>query len=150
MFASLFSRWFSGPAAAAAPAPAPAPRRARAAGPEPGVKVLASRTPDGLVIHVRGDAGVRQAGPLLAGLLAPSAMNAAAVGLDLSGLRSLSCLALGVLVSYRRSVVRRGGRLRLLPGLRPAVREAFERAGVFELFGDAGEATPPRPVALAG
>jgi anti-anti-sigma factor len=111
---------------------------------------MASRTPDGLVIHVRGEGGVRQAGPLLAGLLAPSALSAPAVALDLSGLRSISCLALGVLVSYRRSVVRRGGRLRLLPVLQPAVREPFERAGLLELFGDVGEAPPPRPMALAG
>jgi hypothetical protein len=35
------------------------------------------------------------------------------VTLDLSELRSISSLAMGVLVAYRRGVVRRGGRVRL-------------------------------------
>jgi anti-anti-sigma factor len=151
MFASLFSRWFSSPAPAEPAAPAPAiPRRAPAADREPGITVLVSRAADGLVIHVRGDGGVRQSGALLAGLLVPAALQAPVVALDLSELSSISCLAMGVLVSFRRSVVRRACRVRLLPGLRPQVREALDRAGLLELFGEGGEAALPQPVALAG
>jgi anti-anti-sigma regulatory factor len=140
MFASLLSRWFSRLVL----------RRARVAGHGPGSEATAGRRAAGLVIRVRGDAGPRQAGPLLAALLAPAAMRAPVVTLDLSGLRSVSRLALSVLASYRRSVLRRGGRLRLLPGLQPRTRASFEGAGLLELFADGGEAAPSRQAALAG
>jgi anti-anti-sigma regulatory factor len=58
------------------------------------------------------------------------------VTLDLSELRSLSCLAMGVLVSYRRGVVRNGGQVRLRPDLQAPVRDALQRAGLLELFGE--------------
>jgi anti-anti-sigma factor len=113
--------------------------------------VITGEAGDGLVIHVRGEAGVGSAGALLDGLLAPAARRPAVVTLDLSELRCISSLAMGVLVAYRRGVVRAGGRVRLAEPLQPPVREALARAEVLDLFETAacaGEA-PGHPAASA-
>jgi anti-anti-sigma factor len=108
--------------------------------------VAVSRTPDDLVIRVKGEAGVGSAGALLDRLLANAAGRPASVTLDLSELRSVSPLALGVLAAYRRSVVRAGGRVRLAVGLQPAVKEALARAELLHLFEEApGAARAGRP-----
>jgi anti-anti-sigma factor len=109
----------------------PSPR-----GPEPdaGLKVTTGQTPEGLVIRVTGVAGVKQSGALLSGLLEASARRPAVATLDLSELRCISSLAMGVLVAYRRGVARAGGRVRLAAGLQPAVQEALARAELFDLF----------------
>jgi anti-anti-sigma factor len=109
--------------------------------------VAVSRTADGMVIRVKGEARADCAGALLDGLLAPPARRPAVVTLDLSELRSLSCLAMGVLVGYRRGVVRNDGRVLLARKLQPAVKEALARAELFDEFefsADAGPA-PNRP-----
>jgi anti-anti-sigma factor len=138
MIASLLSRWLTRPdVRPAPPRPAPPadawPARAR---PEPGVEVAVDSRPDDVVIRLAGEAGFRQAGALLNGLLVPAALRPVTVTPDLSGLNFISCLAMGVLVSYRRGVVRRGGQVRLRPDLRPPVRDALQRAGLLELFGE--------------
>jgi anti-anti-sigma factor len=142
MFTYYFPQWFARPAKYPAPgerpqvvAPAlPAPRVSRPAAAAPAVEVAVSQTADGLVIRVKGEARVDCAGALLAGLLAPAARRPPVVTLDLSELRSISSLAMGVLVAYRRGVVRAGGRVRLAEDLQPAVREALARAELFDLF----------------
>ena len=101
-----------------------------------------SQTADDLVIRVKGEARVECAGALLDGLLAPAARRPAVVTLDLTELRSISCLAMGVLVAYRRGVVRNGGRVRLAEGLRPPVQEALARAELFDLFQTSADAGP--------
>jgi anti-anti-sigma regulatory factor len=96
-----------------------------------------------MLIRVKGEATAQGAGALLGGLLVPSACRPAVVTLDLSELRSISCLAMGALVAYRRGVVRAGGRVLLVGELQPAVREALARAevlGLFELTAGAGAA----------
>jgi anti-anti-sigma factor len=113
----------------------------------PAVEVTASHTSDALVIRVKGEAKVECAGALQDGLLAPAARRPAVVTLDLSELRSISSLAMGVLVTFRRGVVRTGGRVRLAGELQPAVHAALARAELFDLFettADAGPA-PNRP-----
>jgi anti-anti-sigma regulatory factor len=64
------------------------------------------------------------------------------VTLDLSEVRSISSLAMGVLVAFRRGVVRAGGRVCLAPDLHPAVREALTRAELTSLFETDGGAGP--------
>jgi anti-anti-sigma factor len=118
------------------PASPPAPSR-QAPEPAPSVEVTVNETADGTVIRVKGVAGVKQSGALLSGLLTPAARRPAVVTLDLSGLGSISSLAMGVLVAYRRGVVRAGGRVILAVGLQPAVREALARAELFDLFENA-------------
>jgi anti-anti-sigma factor len=104
------------------------------------------QTAAALVIRVKGEATVQSVGVLQAGLLAPSACRPAVVTLDLSELCSICCLAMGVLVAYRRGVVRTGGRVRLAEELQPAVKEALARAELFGLF--EATADPGRPPAL--
>jgi anti-anti-sigma factor len=99
-----------------------------------------------MVIRIDGEARVDCAGALLNGLLTPAACRPPVVTLDLSGLHSISSLAMGVLVCYRRGVVRTGGRVRLAGELQPAVREALTRAGLLDLFETATDAGPaPEP-----
>jgi hypothetical protein len=71
---------------------------------------------------------------MTSGLLAPSAQRTSVVTLDLSEVRSLSCLATGVLVSFRRGVVRAGGRVRVAEELQSAGKEALARADLLKLF----------------
>ncbi|HKB36373.1 MAG TPA: STAS domain-containing protein [Gemmataceae bacterium] len=134
MVTSCFTRWFLRPAGKAARGDAyalPAPRHSAAA---PAVQVAISQTADGMMIQIKGEPRVECAGALLDGLFASPARRPAVVTLDLSELSSISCLAVGVLVGYRRGVVRTGGVVRLAEPLQPAVREALARAGVLELF----------------
>jgi hypothetical protein len=61
---------------------------------------------------------------------------------ELSQLEFISSLAMGVLVAYRRAVVRAGGRVCLAADLQPGVREALDRAQLRSLFEDVGTAKP--------
>jgi anti-anti-sigma factor len=98
------------------------------------VEVVINQTADAMVIRVKGDAGVNNAGALLAGLMRAAACRPAVVTLDLSELRAISSLAMGVFVSYLRSVFRMGGRVRLAEKFHPAVKAALVRAEIFDLF----------------
>jgi anti-anti-sigma factor len=114
--------------------------------------VAVSQSADGLVIRVKGEARADCVGALMAGLLAPTACRPAVVTLDLSELRCISSLAMGVLLAYRRGVVHTGGRVRLAGELQPAVKEALTRAELIDLFetsADAGSAPSRRECAAA-
>jgi anti-anti-sigma factor len=87
-----------------------------------------------MVVRLRGEAGVVEAGALEAALLRLAARRPAKVAFDLSELEFISSLAMGVLVAYRRGVVPTGGRVWLAPELRPMVREALSRAELLSLF----------------
>jgi hypothetical protein len=66
--------------------------------------------PEGmLVIQVMGEARADGASTLEDGLLAAAARRSAVVTLDMTKLRFISSLAMGILVTYRRGVVRNGG-----------------------------------------
>jgi anti-anti-sigma factor len=108
------------------------------------VEMVDGQPSDQLVIRVKGEATVRSAGLLLQGLMALAARRPGVVTLDLSELRFISSLSMGVLVAYRRGVVRSGGQVRLAETLQPAVREALIRAGVLEVFETHADA-PPAP-----
>jgi anti-anti-sigma factor len=130
------------PAAASEPAPAVEPpvpvgravASTRFPDPAPRLVVSTGLTADGLVIRIRGVAGVNQSGELLSGLLAASARRLSVVILDLSDLQFISSLAMGILVTYRGSVFRAGGTVRLAERLQPEVHAALARAGLLELF----------------
>ena len=159
MISALLSPWFfrpSDPDLRAAPsraAPkdveplrpvAPAAPSPRAPEPDACIEVTTSQTADGLVIRVKGVAGVKQSGALLSGLLAASACWPSLTTLDLSELRFISSLAMGVLVAYRRGVVRAGGRVRLAERLQPAVKEALTRAELLDVFETASRTVSAR------
>src|SRR4051794_6057523 len=141
MLTSLLTRWFASRAECAAPgdlrridAPGlPAPTAPRPPAAAVTVEVAVSQTAEGMLIRVKGEARSECAGALLDGLLGPG-RGPAVVTLDLSEVRSISSLALGILAAYRRSVVRTGGRVRLAGVLQPAVKEALGRAELFDLF----------------
>jgi anti-anti-sigma factor len=149
MFLCHLANWFYPPPAAAPaedrpPVVAPALPARRPAAPAPAVQVAVSPTADCLLIQVEGEANVQSAGALMDGLLRPTARRPLVVILDLSGLRSISCLAMGVLVAYRRGVVRNGGRVLLAEQLQPSVRESLTRAELLDLFEITAEAGPTR------
>jgi anti-anti-sigma regulatory factor len=97
-----------------------------------------TEAPGEVVVRVAGQGCFGQADALAAGLLGLSARRPSRVTLDLSGLKCVSALAMGILVSFRRGVVRADGRVRLAAPLQEPVRAALERAGLLALFGPPG------------
>jgi anti-anti-sigma factor len=93
-----------------------------------------TEAPGEIVVHIAGEANVGQVDKLSAALLSLSARRPSLVTLDLSGLSCVSCLAMGVLVQFRRGIVRAGGRVRLGPTLQTSVCEALVRADLTDLF----------------
>jgi anti-anti-sigma factor len=102
--------------------------------PRPLVDVAIREMREEVVVHIKGEATVVAAGALDASLLPLTSRRPRLVTLDLSELRGLSALGMGVLVRHRRAVVRAGGRVRLALTLQPQVREALERADLLKLF----------------
>jgi anti-anti-sigma regulatory factor len=92
------------------------------------------------IIQVKGEGRAECAGALLHGLLA--ARRLAVVTIDLSELRSISSLALGVLGAYQQCVARSGGQVRLAGMLSPAVKDPLARATPFDLFEASMDAGP--------
>lgn len=108
----------------------------------PDLNVEVNQTSRGAIIHIAGKLGVVEVESLGLPLLRLMAARCALVVFELSGLRSLSCLALGALEEFRRGLARWGGKV-ALAAPRPVVREAFERAGLadrFPVFENADEA----------
>jgi anti-anti-sigma factor len=103
-----------------------------------------------MIVRLRGEAGMVEAGALEAALLRLAARRPAKVTFDLSELELISSLAMGVLWAYCRGVVRTGGRVWLAPELRPRVRETLSRAEQLSLFHVGSGAEPdaaPEPCA---
>jgi anti-anti-sigma regulatory factor len=98
--------------------------------------------PEGLVVRLSGEAGVPDAAALEAATTGLAARRPAQVTFELSELRAISCLALGILEQYRRAAVRTGARVLLAAQLHPAVREALTRTELLSHFGTAGDAEP--------
>jgi len=109
------------------------------AGRVPRIEVGVTEAPGEVVVRVAGKGCVGQADALAAGLLRLSARRPSLVTLDLSGLSCISCLAMSVLVTFRRGVVHAGGRVRLAASFQEPVRAALERAGLLVLFGSPEE-----------
>jgi anti-anti-sigma regulatory factor len=98
------------------------------------IEATTGETPGEVVVRVAGKGCVGQAAALAAGLLCLSARRPAMVTLDLSELQCISALAMGMLETFRRGVVRNGGRVRLAANLQQPVRESLEGASLFPLF----------------
>jgi anti-anti-sigma factor len=111
-------------------------------------------SPAEVVVCLRGEATAAAARTIEFGLLRLAALRLPLVTFDLSGLHFISSLAMGVLVAFRRGLVRCGGRVRLHHVLCPEVREALERANLLELFGpfeaaESSAAAAPAPAQAA-
>jgi anti-anti-sigma factor len=116
--------------------PALVPPRTR-----PALEVVIQDTPTETIVRLKGEASMLTAGALEAGLLPVISRRPAVVTFDLSDLRSISSLAMGILVRCRRVVVR-AGQARLAPTLRPEIAEALASAGVMDLFGGCSAREP--------
>src|SRR5262249_16240233 len=115
----------------------------------PVLEVTVSQMSDNVVVRVKGEATDASAGALLDGLLPVAARRPTVVILDLSELSFISSRAMGLRWSYRRGVVRRGGRVQLADACQPAVKEALVRAGLLDLF-ETTMALGPVPILQAG
>ena len=100
----------------------------------PTLELTVHQSSDGLIVGVKGEATMHCAGALLDGLLAATAQRPPVVTIDLAELRFISSLAMGVLITFRRGVLRRGGRVHLAPKIHPSVHEALARAELLDLF----------------
>jgi anti-anti-sigma factor len=130
----IAAREYAGTPAAVPPRPLPELRADKQPEADRRLKVEVHDTPEGTIVRLRGEAGVVEAGALEAALLRLAARRPAKVTIDLSELEFISSLAMGVLLAFRRGVVRTGGRVCLAPELRPMVREALNRAELLSLF----------------
>ncbi len=88
---------------------------------------------DAAIVALKGEAGFQDVSTLQFHLRQLLSRRLALVLLDVSELRFIASLGLGVLVEFRRGLLRTGGRLKLT-GLRPHVLEAFRRARLDDLF----------------
>ncbi len=88
---------------------------------------------DAVIVALKGEAGFQEVSTLQYHLGQLLGRGLALVLLDLSELRFIASVALGVLVGFRRALLRGGGRLKLT-GLRPQVLEAFRRTRLDDLF----------------
>jgi anti-anti-sigma regulatory factor len=105
------------------------------------VQVVVRQTVRGRVIQIKGEARDECVGALLDGLVAPRRRPTVVI-LDLSELRSVSPMAVGVLTAYCRNVIRTGGRVRLTGALQPTVKEWLVRFELLDLI-DAGPDSGP-------
>jgi anti-anti-sigma factor len=127
----------------------PGPRRARALAeqrsrPIPWLEIEIIEAGREVAVWLRGEADVGEAPTLEAALARLLAKRPACVIFDLSELRFLSSLAMGVLVTFHRVAVRAGVRVCRATALHPAVREALDRAKLMDLFEAVGD-LPPSP-----
>jgi anti-anti-sigma factor len=104
----------------------------------PTLEVIVHHSANDLVVRVKGEATSHCAGALLDGLLTAAAHRPDLVTIDLTQLRFISSTAMGVLVTFRRAVIRWGGQLRIAPNIHPSVREALAQAELLELLEKGG------------
>lgn len=91
-------------------------------------------TPTEVTVYISGEAGIGGVDDLAAGMLSVCAWRPKLVTLDLGGLRFISSLGMGALVTFRRAIVRAGGRVRLAYPLQESVRDSLVRADLLALF----------------
>jgi anti-anti-sigma factor len=99
----------------------------------PNLDVEIEKRPQGYVVRLDGDAGILEAETLETELTLLLVHRPELVVFDLSNLGYVSSITLGLLINFRRAVMRHGGKLRLA-GVQPLVREIFERTGLTRLF----------------
>ena len=102
---------------------------------ESNLKVTITHQPGIAIVTLEGEARL-QLKELEMQMARVSAEHPAIVILEMSGLSMMSSLGMGLLVSVRAGLKRRGGRL-LAAGTQPIVLDSFKRArleSIFEVF----------------
>jgi len=107
---------------------------ARGTMPAPKLEVVVSDLPDEVLVCLKGEAGYLEAEVLSAALGTLSARRPQLVTFELSELRLISSLALGILVNYHRATVRNGGHVRFT-GHHPNIRDIIEQTRLLMLLG---------------
>ena len=87
----------------------------------------------GILIRLAGNAAIDCVDRLELSLLAITAQRPALTVFDLAGIAVAASNFMGVLVSFRRGIVRNGGQVRLA-ALQPNVEAAFRSARLDQLF----------------
>src|SRR5262245_40378499 len=106
------------------------------------------RRPHFLLVALRGEASLDQAEVVYAQLLRIPLDGYSLVIFDLAELTSISFLAMGALVVYRRCLQRRGVEVRLA-NAQARVWSALEKVGLWKLFKPMDLQEPMRPAATA-
>jgi anti-anti-sigma factor len=88
---------------------------------------------EGLLVRVRGDAGVASGSEMQIAFTKLIARRDKLIVLDLSDMSFIASLGMGVFVEYHKGINRHGGTIRVA-GVQPMVREAFQRCRLDELF----------------
>src|SRR5262249_32351444 len=87
----------------------------------------------GVLVRLTGEAIVGNVDRLQSSLLGIMAQRPALIVFDMAGIVFAASLFMGVLVTFRRGIVRNGGQVRLA-ALQPGVEAAFRTARLGELF----------------
>ena len=106
------------------------------------------RRPHFLLVPIRGEASLDQAEVVFAQLLRIPPDGCSLVVFDLAELTSISFLAMGALVVYRRCLQRSGVEVRLA-NAQAQVWSALEKVGLWKLFEPMDLQEPMRPAATA-
>jgi anti-anti-sigma factor len=99
----------------------------------PNMNMTTTESAQEVIVRIRGEAGIDQASQLEDTLSLVGVRRPRLVTLDLSELSSISCLSVGVLVTFSRWLSREDGRVRIAASLQEPVRKALERAGLLVL-----------------
>src|SRR5262245_57992251 len=97
------------------------------------LQVEVIESPQGVVLRLAGDGGAVGTESLHVCLASLSARRPALVVFDLAELAYVASLFMGAIVSFRRGLVRHGGKVRLAAP-QACVLEAFQRARLDEMF----------------
>jgi anti-anti-sigma factor len=140
MFCTLLQRWSkasnqSGPSVTSPESPEQRSFVRRSSARPSRLEVVVRDSSDEVIVCLKGEAGYLEAPALDAALLPLSARRPPLVTFDLSELRLISSLALGILVGYHRRAVHTGGQVRFT-GHQPNVRDVIEQTRMTMLLGE--------------
>ena len=97
------------------------------------VNIVVTAFPNHVVAQIIGEAGVADVDALELQLRKVAASRSPLVVLDLSQLRFISSLGMGILVAFRKGIVRENHKMRVA-GMQPMVAEAFAHARLGDVF----------------
>jgi anti-anti-sigma factor len=106
------------------------------------LRVNIYETPDAVVIRLEGDAGLKAADGLQVPLQRITGARPPLVIFDLAELQFAASLFLGLLVNFRRGLIKHGTRFQMA-AVRPNIRELLQITRLEEFFEFVASAPPP-------